>query len=58
MVFSALMKAAKDLAATILPPDALPIPPVQPAFNLTDTVGSRTKLQGAIARAPGPIYYI
>ena len=57
MVFSALMKAAKDLAATILPPDALPIPPVQPAFNLTDTVGSRTKLQGAIARAPGPIYF-
>ena len=57
MVFSALLKAAKDLAATILSPDALPIPPVQPAFNLTDTVGSRTKLQGAIARAPGPIYF-
>ena len=57
MVFSALMKAAKDLAATILLPDALPIPPVQPAFSATDTVGSRMKLQGAIARAAGPIYY-
>ena len=58
MVFSALKQAANRLAATVLAADAASIPPVPPAFNPADTVGSRTKLQGAIARAPGPLYYL
>jgi hypothetical protein len=57
MVFSALKQAANKLAATILSPDAPSIPPVPPAFNPADTVGSRLRLQGAIARAPGPTYF-
>ena len=58
MVFSALKQAAIKLAATILSPDAPSIPPVPPAFNPADAVGSRIGLQGAIARAPGPIYFL
>jgi hypothetical protein len=58
MVFSALKQAAIKLAATILSPDAPSIPPVPPAFNPADAVGSRVRLQGAIARAPGPIYFL
>ena len=50
--------AANQLAATILAPDAAPIPPVHPAFSLTDTVGSRARLQGSIARAAGPTYFL
>jgi hypothetical protein len=58
MVFSALKQAANKLAATILSPDAPSIPPVPPAFNPADSVGSRLRLQGAIARAPGPTYFL
>ena len=62
MVFSALVQAANKLAATILPSNATPIPPVQQAFTLADTEGSRARLQGAIARAPGllgaHVYYL
>jgi hypothetical protein len=58
MVFSALKQAANRLAATVLLPDAASIPPIPPAFNPADSVAARIRLQGAIAKAPGPIYYL
>ena len=51
--------AASKLAATILAPDAPPVPAVAPAINPADLVNSRKRLRGAIGRdSHGPTFFL